>query len=517
MSRISIIGAGLAGLTAGAFLARNGHQVQIFEQFSDIGGVAATIEQDGYKWDIGPLLLEGLGPNEPIRIILEELDLMKKLRIVNEDRGLSTPDFTFWRPEKYQGLYWRREMLKNIFPEESINLNRYFKFYLRMIKLVTIFKQSDQAKGFRKFLLKVQLLFTALPIKKMQEWNATQLLDYFFSNDKIKGLFAGILADFVIRPSEFQGVGIPMVNIETAFDKRIPINIDKHIIQPQYNYILGGCGEMVKLLANFIKKHNGTIQIQSEVQKILFENNQAIGIELENGEQIFSDIVLATGDIQSTFYNLVGKEQISSEIQQHINSLKYMESVFMVHIGIDFDPSPYQPAALCYYYGTYDIENAVKKIRNGIYHEGKDGYLIYIPSMHSPEMAPPHHHAVTVYTVAPNHIKDGDWQTQREKLADKLLEYAESKIPGLREHTKTRLIMTPEDFRQRIQVKHHSFGGIPPIMGQKGFDHQTSIKNLFYAGCQSESTGGIANTMNGGKKVAHLILSSLKEDISKIE
>ncbi|MHA1584272.1 MAG: phytoene desaturase family protein [Promethearchaeota archaeon] len=308
-----------------------------------------------------------------------------------------------------------------------------------------------------------------------------------------------------------------MVNIETAFDKRIPINIDKHIIQPQYNYILGGCGEMVKLLANFIKKHNGTIQIQSEVQKILFENNQAIGIELENGEQIFSDIVLATGDIQSTFYNLVGKEQISSEIQQHINSLKYMESVFMVHIGIDFDPSPYQPAALCYYYGTYDIENAVKKIRNGIYHEGKDGYLIYIPSMHSPEMAPPHHHAVTVYTVAPNHIKDGDWQTQREKLADKLLEYAESKIPGLREHTKTRLIMTPEDFRQRIQVKHHSFGGIPPIMGQKGFDHQTSIKNLFYAGCQSESTGGIANTMNGGKKVAHLILSSLKEDISKIE
>ncbi len=237
-------------------------------------------------------------------------------------------------------------------------------------------------------------------------------------------------------------------------------------------------------------------------------------VELENGEQILSDIVLATGDIQSTFYNLVGKEQISSEIQQYINSLKYMESVLMVHIGIDFDPSPYQPAALCYYYGTYDIENAVDKITNGIYHEGEDGYLIYIPSMHSPEMAPAQHHAITVYTVAPNHIKDGDWQTQREELADKLLEYAESKIPGLREHTKTRLIMTPEDFRQRITVQHHSFGGIPPIMGQKGSDHQTSKRNLFYAGCQSESTGGVANTMNGGKKVAHLILSCLGKDSS---
>ena len=510
MSRISIIGAGLAGLTAGAFLARSGHKVQIFEQFSDIGGVAATIEQDGYKWDIGPLLLEGLGPNEPIRNILEELKLMKHLRIVNEDRGLSTPDFTFWRPEKYQGLYWRREMLKKLFPEESINLDRYFNFYLRMIRLTTLFKQSDQAKGIKKFLLKIQLLITALSIKKMQEWNATQFLDHFFSNNKIKGLLAGILADFVVRPSEFQGVGIPMVNIETAFDKRIPIVLDNHTIQPQYNYILGGCGEMVKLLANYIENHEGTIKIQSKVQKILIEHNQAIGVKMENGEQILSDIVLATGDIQTTFYELIGKEQISSETQHFINSLKYMESVLMVHIGIDFDPSPYQPAALCYYYGTYDIENAVEKINIGIYHEGKDGFLIYIPSMHSPEMAPTQHHSVTVYTVGPNHIKDGDWQTQREELADKLLEYAESKIPGLREHTKTRIIMTPEDFRQRIKVKHHSFGGIPPIMGQKGFDHQTSIKRLFYGGCQSESSGGIANTMKGGKTVANLIINSLE-------
>ena len=238
---------------------------------------------------------------------------------------------------------------------------------------------------------------------------------------------------------------------------------------------------------------------------------------MENGEQILSDIVLATNDIQGTFCTLIDKEQISSETRQYINSIKYMDSVLMVHIGIDFDPSPYQPAALCYYYGTYDIENAVEKINNGIYHEGKDGFLIYIPSMHSPEMAPAQHHAITVYTVAPNHIKDGDWQTQREELADKLLEYAESKIPGLRAHTKTRLIMTPEDFRHRIQVKHHSFGGIPPIMGQKGFDHISSIKKLFYAGCQSESTGGVANTMNGGKVVAHLIQSSLEKDISKIE
>lgn len=505
MSRISIIGAGLAGLTAGAYLSQKGHQIQIYEQYTDVGGVAATISQDGYRWDIGPLLLEGLGPNEPIRNILEELDLMRQLRIVNEDRGLSTPDFTFWRPKKFQGLYWRREMLRKQFPEESANLDRYYRFYVRMIRIVTLFKHAEQAKGLQKLWLKLRLALTALPIKNKQEWNATQLLDHFFTNTKIKGMLAGILADFVTRPSEFQGVGIPMVNIETAFDKRIPLNIDKHTIQPQYNYILGGCGEMVNLLVNFIEEHGGMFYTNSKVQKILLNHNSARGIKLENGEEIETDMVLATGDAFSTCNSLIGKKNLPTMTQTFLKEMRYMESVFMVHIGIDFDPTPYQPAALCYYYGTYDIEGAVDKINNGIYHEGEDGFLIYIPSLHSPEMAPSQHHAVTVYTVAPNHIKDGDWEIQKEILADKLLYYAEKTIPGLREHTKTRLIMTPNDFRQRINVHHHSFGGLPPIIGQKGFAHQTPIQNLFYAGCQSESTGGVANTMNGGKKVAQIM------------
>ena len=31
----------------------------------------------------------------------------------------------------------------------------------------------------------------------------------------------------------------------------------------------------------------------------------------------------------------------------------------MVHLGVDMDPGEHQPGALCYYYGTYDIEAGV--------------------------------------------------------------------------------------------------------------------------------------------------------------
>ena len=34
-----------------------------------------------------------------------------------------------------------------------------------------------------------------------------------------------------------------------------------------------------------------------------------------------------------------------------------MASVFIVHLGVDFDPSPYVHGVCTYYYGTYDIDN----------------------------------------------------------------------------------------------------------------------------------------------------------------
>ncbi len=51
-----VIGSGMAGLTAAAYLAKAGHAVTVFEQFPTPGGVTATVEQDGYRWDLGPFV-----------------------------------------------------------------------------------------------------------------------------------------------------------------------------------------------------------------------------------------------------------------------------------------------------------------------------------------------------------------------------------------------------------------------------------------------------------------------------
>jgi all-trans-retinol 13,14-reductase len=176
-----------------------------------------------------------------------------------------------------------------------------------------------------------------------------------------------------------------------------------------------------------------------------------------------------------------------------------------VHVGIDFDPTPYQPGALCYYYGTYDIEGGVERCQSGEYHEGREGFLIYVPSLHSPELAPPGHHAVTVYTIAPNRLQEGTWAGQGDEMADKLLVEAERIVPGLRERAQLRVTLTPDDFRVRTHQEHHSFGGCAPVMGKEGAPHRTPIQGLWFIGSQSESRGGVAGVMAGARKAIQMV------------
>src|ERR1044071_4255413 len=49
-----VVGGGVAGLTAAAFIARSGKRVKLFEQSHALGGRARTKTQDGFYFNIGP-------------------------------------------------------------------------------------------------------------------------------------------------------------------------------------------------------------------------------------------------------------------------------------------------------------------------------------------------------------------------------------------------------------------------------------------------------------------------------
>src|SRR3569832_220669 len=53
-NKVSVIGAGFAGLSAAASLAKEGFDVTVFEKNSSPGGRARKFEAEGFVFDMGP-------------------------------------------------------------------------------------------------------------------------------------------------------------------------------------------------------------------------------------------------------------------------------------------------------------------------------------------------------------------------------------------------------------------------------------------------------------------------------
>jgi phytoene dehydrogenase-like protein len=441
--------------------------------------------------------------------ILAELGCTDRVELVRADRGIVFPDYSVLRPAQYAEPNWRKEKLKEIFPKEAEGIDRYSEFYETMLDLMTLLRQAEEAGPPRSLLLKFRMALLFRRVKRYERWSAQQVMDHFFNDDKLKALFLGILADLVVCPSEFIGLGVPAFNQETAFDSRIPAKVSAIGPRMTFQYAVGGYGNLVEAVAGVVQKNGGRLHTSRPVRRILLEGERVRGVELADGEIREADLVLVSGGARECFFDLVGREALAAEFAASVDDVPLMESVFMVHLGVDMDPSPYQDTALVYYYGTYDLEEAVARTRRADYHEGKDGFLIYIPSFHSPSMAPPEQHAITVYTIAPNEL-EGGWEARRQEMTDKLLHEAEKVIPGLREQARVIVSMTPEDFGKLTYLPdHHSFGGLCPVMGKSGTPHRTPFKGLWFIGAQSESAGGVSNVMRGAKKAFKLMRADL--------
>ena len=55
--RVGVIGSGLAGLSAACTLAARGHEVEVFEKNAWLGGKAAQLRDEGFRFDMGPTIL----------------------------------------------------------------------------------------------------------------------------------------------------------------------------------------------------------------------------------------------------------------------------------------------------------------------------------------------------------------------------------------------------------------------------------------------------------------------------
>ncbi len=74
--KIVIVGAGMAGLTAAAYLSKAGLDVLLIEKTDSAGGLLTSFEKDGFFFDFGARSIENSGA---VRPLLNELDISLNL------------------------------------------------------------------------------------------------------------------------------------------------------------------------------------------------------------------------------------------------------------------------------------------------------------------------------------------------------------------------------------------------------------------------------------------------------
>ena len=84
-----------------------------------------------------------------------------------------------------------------------------------------------------------------------------------------------------------------------------------------------------------MEKFGSSVIMDAPIKKIFIENNKAKGIELKDGTQYFSDIIISNADIQNTVSNLVGEDYFPEDYVKKVDKLKYASHCMAIKVALD--------------------------------------------------------------------------------------------------------------------------------------------------------------------------------------
>lgn len=245
-----IVGGGIAGLTAAAYLSKSGKSVLLCEKEAKCGGLVNTFERDGFIYDGGIRALENSGVLFPmLRQLGISLDFApNRISVGIEDQVIQI--------ESDESVDDYKNLLIHLYPESREEIEQIIQRIRIIMKYMDVQYGIDNPmfldlKKDREYLLKkilpwmVKYAVTAPKIAKMNE----PVMDYLARFTRNQSLLDIITQHFFQETPAFFALSYLKLYLD-------------------YHYPMGGTGTLIKKLVALIEQQHGVISNNTEIVEI---------------------------------------------------------------------------------------------------------------------------------------------------------------------------------------------------------------------------------------------------------
>jgi len=503
---VIIIGGGHNGLITAAYLARAGKRVVVLEKRHLVGG-AAVSEQvfPGFTYSVFSYVVSLLRPE-----IIRDLELPKHglqiLPLESTVTPLPNGDYLAQWGDKDRS---RRALARHSQTDaEALDsfgqLMHHMAMAVRPILGMMPPDPTSLSPRELKSLAKFGGHFRQLEEKhfnwlfKLMTMSAADFLDEWFEFEGLKATksASGIIGTFLGPRSPGTAYVLLhhyMGEIDGAFRA--------------WGFAKGGTGSVSESIASSARALGAEVRTNASVSNVIVKNGRAVGVALENGDEVRARVVVSSLDPRRTFLQLLDASALPDDLVTAVKRYKFRGSSGKVNLALSEAPSfTCMPGPGAHLRGavsispSYDyLERAYDDAKYGEF--SKQPYMdIVVPSMIDPGMAPPGQHVMSIFVqYAPYDLNGGWTDEKREAFGDAVVNTVSEYAPNIKPSILHRQVITPPDI-ERItglsegnifagELSLHQLFFLRPAPGYA--DYRTPVQRYYQCGSGTHPGGGI--------------------------
>lgn len=490
---VIIIGSGIGGLTSGVLLAKAGKKVLVLERHYVPGGFTHTFKRKKFEWDVGVHYVGQVNQEESM--VRKAFDFVSDNKIKWAEMG-EVYDQAIIDGDVYNFKTGRENQINqmiNYFPQEEKAIRRYYDL-LQKVGGASIWFFSERTMP--DWLSKTMGHFMRKGFLKYSNRTTYEVIKELTDNEKLISVLCSQCGNYGLPPKK-SSFGIHAV-------------VTDHFIEGG-NYPVDGAGSIAKSLIEVIEANGGTVAIKAPVKRVLVEKETAIGVEMENGDKLFSSTVISNTGIHNTYNHLLPDSQ--STFVQQFKKMESSVSHFCLYLGLNAsDETLKLPKHNIWLYTNYGFDEEYARSLSSPDEKSALAYISF-PSAKDPNWPITHPNTSTIQVVAScpydwvkewenkQWMKRGeDYDEFKKRVEVMLLEKVLSVVPQIKNHIEVSELSTP------LSTKHFSNYAKGEIYGLEHNERRFSIKQLrvtthiknFYLTGQDIVCVGVASSLFSG-------------------